>query len=187
MGPVCPNESIFKGYRAVHDLHWLTHLPLFLDVRGEARKEYKSVTSTFTETSLPPPQYQNLDAVLTTINDNMIRDIAESRCHALGVEKQQAERELNRLIYEGPFLAEQAEQAGLIDGRLYNRQCGALVSTNGAMGLGHYRRVRETERLKELLRLKAGPSMVVGIVYLVGGIRRGGGTFGANTVMKALR
>ncbi|RUS15536.1 peptidase family S49-domain-containing protein, partial [Endogone sp. FLAS-F59071] len=131
-------------------------------VRGEARKEYKSLTSTFTETSLPPLQHQNLDAVLTTFNENMIRDIAESRCHALGVEMQQAERELTRLIYEGPFLAEQAEQAGLIDGRLYNRQCGALVSTNGAMGLGHYRRVRETEQLKELL--KAGPSMVVGIV-----------------------
>ncbi|RUS28558.1 hypothetical protein BC938DRAFT_481745 [Jimgerdemannia flammicorona] len=113
----------------------------------------------------------------------MLSDIAESRRGALG--EHQAASALARLVHLGPFLAEQAEQAGLIDGRLYNRQCGALVAANGAMGLTHYQRVKEIERKREVER--RGPSIVVGIVYLVGTIRRGGGTFGANSVVNALR
>ncbi|RUS28557.1 hypothetical protein BC938DRAFT_481745 [Jimgerdemannia flammicorona] len=183
-----PAESIWDLYVRFFNTRFPTIYPLRLHygsdhLRSEARKEYKSVVSTFTETNLPAPQRENLDAILTTFNTKMLSDIAESRRGALG--EHQAASALARLVHLGPFLAEQAEQAGLIDGRLYNRQCGALVAANGAMGLTHYQRVKEIERKREVER--RGPSIVVGIVYLVGTIRRGGGTFGANSVVNALR
>ncbi|KAF9916181.1 hypothetical protein BX616_004427 [Lobosporangium transversale] len=154
-----------------------------VQVRSEARKEYKSVISPFTETELPPAQKQNLFDLLKGLNSQVLADIAKSRQKALGsdpVEK------LNHLIQVGPFMAYEAKDEGLVDGLLYKRDCGKIVEQNGAFGLAHYIRVKGKEHTNKLAKTKE-PSLVVGIVYLIGGIKRGGGDFGANTIVKGIR
>ncbi|KAF9320269.1 hypothetical protein BG003_006659 [Podila horticola] len=154
-----------------------------IQVRAEARKEYKSMVSPFTETELPPPQKQNLFDLLKGLNSQILADIAKSRSKALGsdpVEK------LNHLIQIGPFMGSEAKDEGLVDGLLYKRDCGKMVEKNGAFGLAHYMRVKAKEHTDKLAKT-GEPSLVVGIVYLIGGIKRGGGDFGANTVVKGIR
>ncbi|KAF9206603.1 hypothetical protein BGZ49_002168 [Haplosporangium sp. Z 27] len=154
-----------------------------IQVRAEARKEYKSMVSPFTETELPPPQKQNLFDLLKGLNSQILADIAKSRQKTLGsdpVEK------LNHLIQIGPFMGFEAKENGLVDGLLYKRHCGKMVESNGSFGLSHYIRVAEKEHTDKLAKT-GEPSLVVGIVYLVGNIKRGGGDFGANTVVKGIR
>ncbi|KAF9172036.1 hypothetical protein BGX21_006448 [Mortierella sp. AD011] len=154
-----------------------------IQVRAEARREYKSMVSPFTETELPPPQKQNLFDLLKGLNSQILADIAKSRQRALGsdpVEK------LNHLVQIGPFMGSEAKDNGLVDGLLYKRDCGKMVQSNGAFGLAHYMRVAEKEHTNKLAKT-GEPSLVVGIVYLIGGIKRGGGDFGANTVVKGIR
>ncbi|KAF9429730.1 hypothetical protein BGZ94_009700 [Podila epigama] len=154
-----------------------------IQVRAEARKEYKSMVSPFTETELPPPQKQNLFDLLKGLNAQILADIAKSRQKVLGsdpIEK------LNHLIQIGPFMGSEAKDQGLIDGLLYKRDCGKMVEKNGAFGLAHYMRVKSKEHTNKLAKT-GEPSLVVGIVYLIGGIKRGGGDFGANTVVKGIR
>lgn len=139
-----------------------------IQVRAEARKEYKSMVSPFTETELPPPQKQNLFDLLKGLNSQILADIAKSRSKALGsdpVEK------LNHLIQIGPFMGSEAKDEGLVDGLLYKRDCGKMVEKNGAFGLAHYMRVKAKEHTDKLAKT-GEPSLVVGIVYLIGGIKR---------------
>ncbi|KAI1318744.1 hypothetical protein EDD11_005815 [Mortierella claussenii] len=154
-----------------------------IQVRAEARREYKSMVSPFTETELPPPQKQNLFDLLKGLNSQILADIAKSRQKALGsdpIEK------LNHLIQVGPFMGSEAKDEGLVDGLLYKRDCGKMVEDRGAFGLAHYMRVKAKEHTNKLAKT-GEPSMVVGIVYLIGNIKRGGGDFGANTVVKGIR
>ncbi|GJJ68343.1 protease IV [Entomortierella parvispora] len=152
-------------------------------VRAEARKEYKSMVSPFTETELPPPQKQNLFDLLKGLNSQILSDIAKSRQKVLGsdpVEK------LNHLIQIGPFMGSEAKEEGLVDGLVYKRDCGKMVEKNKALGIAHYMRVKATEHTDKLAHT-GEPSLVVGLVYLIGGIKRGGGDFGANTIVKGIR
>ncbi|KAF9140760.1 hypothetical protein BG015_001521 [Linnemannia schmuckeri] len=154
-----------------------------IQVRAEARKEYKSMVSPFTETELPPPQKQNLFDLLKGLNAQILADIAKSRARALGsdpVEK------LNHLIQIGPFIGSEAKDEGLVDGLVYKRDCGKMIEKQGAFGLAHYMRVKSKEHTNKLAKT-GEPSLVVGIVYLIGGIKRGGGDFGANTIVKGIR
>ncbi|KAF9353591.1 hypothetical protein BGX34_011476 [Mortierella sp. NVP85] len=154
-----------------------------IQVRAEARKEYKSMVSTFTETELPLPQKQNLFDLLKSLNAQILADIAKSRQKVLGsdpIEK------LNHLIQVGPFMGSEAKEEGLVDGLLYKRDCGNMVKGNGAFGLAHYMRVKAKEHKKRLAETGEA-SLVVGVVYLIGGIKRGGGQFGANTIVKGIR
>ncbi|KAF9922086.1 hypothetical protein FBU30_007820 [Linnemannia zychae] len=154
-----------------------------IQVRSEARKEYKSMVSPFTETELPLPQKQNLFDLLKGLNSQIMADIAKSRARALGnnpVEK------MNHLIQIGPFMGLEAKDEGLVDGLVYKRDCGKMVEKNGAFGLAHYMRVKSKEHKAKLART-GEPSLVIGIIYLIGGIKRGGGDFGANTIVKGIR
>ncbi|KAG0329862.1 hypothetical protein BGZ99_000091 [Dissophora globulifera] len=156
---------------------------LGIQVRAEARREYKSMVSPFTETELPPAQKQNLFDLLKGLNAQLLADIAKARQKVLGsdpIEK------LYHLIQIGPFMGSEAKEEGLIDGLLYKRDCGKMVEDNGAFGLAHYMRVKAKEHTDMLAKTKE-PSLVVGIVYLIGGIKRGGGDFGANTIVKGIR
>ncbi|KAF9585257.1 hypothetical protein BGW38_003181 [Lunasporangiospora selenospora] len=152
-------------------------------VRAEARKEYKSMVSPFTETELPQAQKQNLFDLLKGLNAQILTDIAKARQKALGsdpVEK------LNHLIQVGPFMGAESKDEGLVDGLLYKHDCGKMVENNGAFGLTHYMKVKAKEHKAQTAKSKT-PSLVVGVVYLIGGIKRGGGEFGANTIVKGIR
>lgn len=137
-------------------------------MRGESRKEYKSLISSFTETELPLPQKQNLFDLLKGLNVQMLADIAKSRQKALGSDP--AEK-LNHLIQVGPFMGSEAKDEGLVDGLLYKRDCGKMVENNGAFGLTRYIRVKTKEH-RDKLRRTGQASLVVGVVYLVGNIKR---------------
>ncbi|KAF9925866.1 hypothetical protein BGZ65_007528, partial [Modicella reniformis] len=154
-----------------------------IQVRAETRKEYKSMVSPFTETELPPPQKHNLFDLLKGLNAQMLADIAKSRQKTLGSDPLE---KLNHLIQVGPFMGSEAKDEGLVDGLLYKRDCGKMVENNGAFGLSHYMRVKAKEHTKKLVKTGEA-SLVVGIVYLIGGIRRGDGHFGANTIVKGIR
>ncbi|KAG0224459.1 hypothetical protein BGW41_005070 [Actinomortierella wolfii] len=153
-------------------------------VRAEARKEYKSMVSPFTETELPLPQKQNLFDLIKGLNHQVLQEIAKTRRNQLG-----GLDPLDKLIHLtqiGPFMATEAKDEGLVDGLLYKRDCGKMVENNGAFGMAHYMRVKAKEE-KDALTKSGKPSTVVGLVYLIGGIKRGGGDFGANTIVKAIR
>ncbi|KAF9434795.1 hypothetical protein BGZ76_007397 [Entomortierella beljakovae] len=148
-----------------------------IQVRAEARKEYKSMVSPYTETELPPPQKQNLFDLLKGLNSQILADIAKSRQKVMGsdpVEK------LNNLIQIGPFMGSEAKEEGLVDGLLYKRDCGKMVEENESFGLVHYIRVTDKEKTDKLGKT-GEPSLVVGIVYLIGG------EFGANTIVKGIK
>ena len=126
------------------------------------------MVSPFTETELPPPQKQNLFDLLKGLNAQILADIAKSRARALGsdpVEK------LNHLIQIGPFMGSEAKDEGLVDGLVYKRDCGKMIEKQGAFGLAHYMRVKAKEHTNKLAKT-GEPSLVVGIIYLIGGIKR---------------
>jgi len=126
------------------------------------------MVSPFTETELPPPQKQNLFDLLKGLNSQILSDIAKSRQKVLGsdpVEK------LNHLIQIGPFMGSEAKEEGLVDELLYKRDCGKMIEKNNSLGLAHYMRVKATEHTDKLAQT-GEPSLVVGLVYLIGGIKR---------------
>src|SRR3954454_13198302 len=75
-----------------------------IHLQYEGRKEYKSVGSTFTETSLPPKQKENLAEVLIDLNCIMTDEIESSRLVNLKTNR------VADLTKEGPFLAAEAER-----------------------------------------------------------------------------
>ncbi|KAL1925601.1 uncharacterized protein VTP21DRAFT_484 [Calcarisporiella thermophila] len=156
-------------------------------VRGEARREYKSAISPFTETKLTPEQRSDLDQLLSSLNTDMLQDIASSRKNSMNLkENGETNQDLFEAVKRGPFMSEEAQQMGLVDTRTYKRNMTDMIKENAAMGLIHYLRVREVEKLKEM-KASNTPNMVVGVVYLIGTITRTPGYFGANAVVKALR
>lgn len=158
-----------------------------IQVKGNARKEYKSITSTFTETSLPGPQKENALSLLFDLNDQVLQGIAEQRYKQMGTKSvEEGKSKLAKLIKRGPFSAEEAQEAGFIDGLMSKRAALSQTDDFMEMNLGHYARVRSGERLKELI-LNGKDPMSIGLVYVLGGINRGGGPYGANTIVKGIK
>src|ERR1700720_3933720 len=90
-------------------------IPFFrgtLDLLGVApefdhRKEYKTAINSLTETKMTPPHRKEVDALLASIAGQVVRGIAEGR--------KLPEAEVREAIDRGPFLADEALQAKLVD------------------------------------------------------------------------
>ena len=105
---------------------------------------------------------------------------------------------MRKLIDRGPFLAEQARQAGLVDELGYRDEVYARVRKQAGpdavlLHLGRYQRSRAlAERARRLPNPK---QRHVALIYATGPIRRGrsgrgllsGGAMGSDTISAALR
>src|SRR5215212_8363944 len=75
--------------------------------RFEHREEYKSAANSLTETAMTGPQREEIESLLGSISGQIVRGIAEAR--------KLPEEQVAALIDRGPFFAEEAKAAGLVD------------------------------------------------------------------------
>ncbi|MGI9005986.1 MAG: signal peptide peptidase SppA [Streptosporangiaceae bacterium] len=155
-----------------------------------ARHEYKSAPEQLTEKGFSGPSREAAGRIAQSVTDQITSAIAERR----GISATDAQR----LVNEGPYLADQALAAGLVDALGYRDEVyAALRQQVGAepilLYVGRYQRMRElTSRAKQL----AGPRpQAVALIQATGGIRRGrsgrspltGTSMGSDSITAALR
>lgn len=139
--------------------------------RFDRRSEYKTVMNSLTDSAMPPPQREEIDGLLTSLDGQIVHDIAAAR----GL----TEAQVRALIDRGPLLADEAKAAHLVDRLGYRdeaigaarRRAGA-----GAMLVGLPRYLREAGRPN-----RSGAT--IALIYGTGLITRegtGGGALGAN-------
>ena len=75
--------------------------------RFEHREEYKSAANSLTETAMTGPQREEIESLLGSISGQIVRGIAETR--------KLPEDQVAALIDRGPFFAEEAKAASLVD------------------------------------------------------------------------
>jgi protease-4 len=163
---------------------------LGVDVQVAKRHEYKSAAEQLTERSFSGPAREATQRLAESVIGQLAEAISERR----RIEP----AEVRTLIDRGPFLAEQARQAGLVDELGYRDEVYARVRKQAGadavlMQLGRYQRSRAlAERARRLPNPK---QRHVALIYATGPIRRGrsgrgllsGGAMGSDTISAALR
>jgi protease IV len=135
--------------------------------------KFKDYGDMFTRTSMTPETREVLTSVLDELYGNLIRTVAAGR--------KKTPEQTRALLDEGPFLARQALEKGLVDALLYEDQVfSALAEAAGGEGLT---RVTPRAYLRELLASEAaGGRNRVALVVAEGSITRGAGSdFGQDT------
>src|SRR3984885_12078290 len=163
---------------------------LGVDFQVAKRHEYKSAAEQLTERSFSGPAREATERMAASVTDQLTEAIAERR--RLDPAK------VRELIDRGPFLAQQAHDAGLVDELGYRDEVYARVKRYAGpdailLNLGRYQRSRA---LAERARSLPSPKQRhVALVYATGPIRRGrsgrgplsGGAMGSDTISAALR
>ena len=141
----------------------------------EARKEYKSVFSSVTDTEITKPVKEMMTALLKDINDKMLADIAEDRSFLPDY--------LQRVVDQGLFTDQQAVEKQLVDELIYKDDLSDRIKQNVAgedgdvddvrfVQIDHYiAEMTHQRREKALAAIKhqqAKPS--VALIYAVGAI-----------------
>jgi len=152
--------------------------------RMDGRHEYKNTMNTFTQEHYTQPHREALEALLDSWFQNMVKDIALDR----GLKEDQ----VRDLFDHGLFSAQEAMEAGLIDGLQYPDEVPAFVQKETGSSA---QRLEWSEYIKRAgLPHKKGKT--VALIYGVGGVQRGKSGFspmsgkpamGAETVSKAFR
>ncbi|MHB1873240.1 MAG: signal peptide peptidase SppA [Streptosporangiaceae bacterium] len=155
-----------------------------------ARHEYKSAAEQLTERGFSGPAREATERISASVTEQLAAAIAERR----GVSPERAAE----LINGGPYLAEQALSAGLVDALGYRDEVYAAVRKRvGAdaalLYLGRYQRSRELSRRARTLT--APRQDAVALIHASGAIRRGrsgrspvsGPAMGSDSVTAALR
>jgi protease-4 len=142
---------------------------------------YKTAPNQLTETGYTPAHREMSESLTRDMYEQLVRGIAEGR-------KKRVE-DVKALIDQGPFLAEQALRAGLIDTLAYEDQLDdhGAMSKSGMVEGGDYARVRQRPGGRGRPR--------VAVVYVSGIINSGEGGFdplngavaGSTRLVKALR
>jgi protease IV len=155
-----------------------------------ARHEYKSAPEQLTEKGFTGPSREATERVAQSVTEQITNAIAERR----GIPAQDAQR----LVNEGPYLADQALATGLVDALGYRDEAYAglrkLVGTEPILlYVGRYQRMRDlANRAKQL----TGPRpAAVALIQATGAIRRGrngrspltGTSMGSDSMTAALR
>ncbi len=155
-----------------------------VEPRLDGRDEYKNAVNTFTEKQYTEPHEEAMAAILNSLFDNMVKDIARDR--------DLDEKQVKDLFDHGLFTAQEALAAGLVDGLHYRDGVLALV-TKEVGGEG--------KRLpwKEYLDRAGAPHQkgnTIALIYGVGSVKRGKSGFspasgrlamGSETLVKAFR
>ena len=79
---------------------------------GGRRGEYKSIYEQFTARTFTPELRQSMEGLATSLYDQLVEDLAAAR--------DLAPAEVRRLIDGGPYVAEEALEAGLVDALSYH-------------------------------------------------------------------
>ncbi len=155
-----------------------------------ARHEYKSAPEQLTEKGFSGPSREATERVAQSVTEQITGAISER----LGISLPDAER----LVSEGPYLADQALTLRLVDALGYRDEVYAALRQQAGsepilLYVGRYQRMRElTSRAKQL----AGPRpQAVALIQATGGIRRGrsgrspltGTAMGSDSMTAALR
>src|SRR5712691_1533985 len=155
------------------------------------RHEYKSAADQFTERTFPGPAREATERLAASITGQLTDAIAARR----KIDPGQA----RALIDQGPFLAAQALEAGLVDALGYRDEVFASVRKQAGQSaiLQYVSRYRRSHALAERARKLPAPRQeFVALIYATGPIRRGrssrgplpvGGGMGSDTVAAALR
>jgi protease IV len=149
---------------------------------GDKRGAYKNAADVFTDSSLSPEFRESLESLADSFDQQIRSGIAEGRDLTVA--------EVGRLIDRGPYLAEEAHAAGLVDRLSYWPE--VLEQAQSRAGAGS-----ELVQLAEYVRsgqAVPGDAPVVALVQGVGQIQRGdsdhgpvgGWLMGADTVAEAL-
>jgi len=162
---------------------------LGVDFQVAKRHEYKSAAEQLTERSFSGPAREATERLAASVTGQLTDAIAERR--------RLDPADVRELIDRGPFLADQAHQAGLVDELGYRDEVYSRVRKQAGQDailqhLGRYQRSRAlAERAR---RLPSPPGRCVALIYATGPIRRGrsgrgplSGAMGSDTIGAALR
>ena len=128
------------------------------------REEYKTAMNTFTETGMTPPQREELEALLGSASGQIVRGIAAAR--------KLPEPRVGELIDRGPFIADEAKEAGLVDHIGYRDEAVAAARRQAGSGAEFQSVARYLEGAGR--PHDSGP--VIALIYGTGMITEGGGT-----------
>jgi protease IV len=125
--------------------------------------DYKTAPNQLTQTTFTPAHREMTESLTRDMYDQLVRGIAEAR-------RKQVE-DVRTLIDQGPFLADQALKAGLVDTLSYEDQLDdhGAVSKSGTIEGDRYSRVRRSLPSRNTPR--------VAVVYITGVINSGDGGF----------
>jgi protease IV len=152
--------------------------------RMDGRYEYKNTMNTFTEEHYTQPHRQALEALLRSWFENMVKDIAFDR----GLKEDQ----VKNLFDHGLFSAQEAMEAGLVDGLHYADEVLSFVRKEAGPSA---QRLEWSDYIKRA-GLPHEKGKTVALIYGVGGVQRGKSGFspmsgklsmGSETVCKAFR
>ena len=164
-----PPEDLLdlKGLRAELAFFRGTLDKLGVQVEITHAGKYKDFGDMFTRTSMTPETREVLNSVLDELYGDLIRTVAAGR--------KKTPEQTRALLDEGPFLARQALQNGLVDALLYEDQVFSGVAKQA--GEESLTRVSPQAYLRELLASEpAGGRNRVALVVGEGSITRGSGT-----------
>ena len=144
--------------------------------------DYKTAPNQLTQTTYTPAHREMSEWLARDMYEQLVRGIADGRRKKV--------EEVRALIDEGPFLAEQALRAGLVDGLAYEDQLDDrddAISRDGSVEGESYSRGRPTMPRRSAPRLA--------VIYLSGIINSGEGGFdplngevaGSLSIVKAIR
>ncbi|TKY84631.1 hypothetical protein EX895_006533 [Sporisorium graminicola] len=160
-------------------------------VLAEARREYKSMISTFSrEDSLPAPQVQNEAELLGELNRGLVHAVAVNRFP--DQDPDAMSRKVEAWMKEGPFSTREAKELGLINGAAFKRDIIKRLVDPAHGGndetkfksLHHYNKVNDRALERQLTDDEV---VQVGVVYLLGGISSAPGEFSTSSVLKGLK
>jgi protease IV len=155
-----------------------------------ARHEYKSAAEQLTERGFSGPAREATERIAESVMSQIAEAIAER--------SKVAPEEARRLINAGPYLAEQALEAGLIDALGYRDEVYASLRKQVGedpvlLYLGRYQRSRDLANRAK--RLAAPRQPAIALINATGAIRRGrngrspltGSAMGSDSITAALR
>jgi protease IV len=163
---------------------------LGIDIQSAKRHEYKSAADPLTETGFTGPAREAVGRLTESVTEQLAAGIAEGR--------RKTAEQARALLAQGPFLAQQALDEGLIDGLGYRDEVYDQLHKEAGLDatLLYLQRYQRLHPLADLSRrLQRNPrERFVAMVYAHGAIRHGrsgrgpgGGGMGSDTMAAALR
>jgi protease-4 len=151
---------------------------LGVEAQFEGVGKYKNAPNQFTEKGFTPPHREQMEALVSSLFEQFVRGVAESR----GL----AEADVRALVDRGPFRATEAKEGGLVDELLYRDQVEDRIPATGRLDPARY--------VKGARGFFDGRPKLA-LVYAVGDIIPGesqtspfgGGLAGSDTIVRGLR
>ena len=139
-----------------------------VDPALDRRGPYKTFADTFTAQELTPEHREMLDALVDSLFDQIVAGIAEGR--------NLDESQVARLIDGGPYLAEEARPAGLVDRLSYADEVDQLARERAGGGAELLSLEDYAARIEPFGVADDAP--VIGLIYGLGQIQRGESNYG---------